>query len=190
VTLSIYYHSRFLSLIIIHEIIDPKDRTTRTVISKLWPVYCVPGMTMHLLFTVQLLQSGLSIEGTMDGSTFCNSSGNAVLSVLSNLWESIQVVRICIIKNNVPNPVSLITRHPDYKIIHRQLGHISNKAIRHISDNVEDAEKICFPNKKHIYCSCTLGKLHQHSFPKNSKHSSETLCYEHRVGLQLLSAMV
>jgi len=106
------------TVLIEHEIIDPKNRTTRTAISKLWPVYCVPGITIHLLFTGQLLQSGLSIEGTMDGSTFCNSSGDAVLSALPNLWGSIQVVRTCIIKNNVSNPVSLVTRHPDYKTIH------------------------------------------------------------------------
>jgi len=107
------------TVLIKHEIIDPKDRITRTAISKLWPVYCVPGMTMCLLSTGQLLQSGLSIEGTMDSLTFCNSSGDAVLSALSNLWESIQVVKTCIIKNNVPNPVSLVTRHPDYETIHR-----------------------------------------------------------------------
>jgi len=43
------------TVLIEHEIINPKDRTTRTAISKLWPVYCVPGMTMHLLSTRQLL---------------------------------------------------------------------------------------------------------------------------------------
>jgi len=77
------------TVLIEHEIINPKNRTTRTAISKLWPVYCVPGMTMHLLSTGQLLQSGLSIEGTMDGSTFRDSSGDVVLSALPNLWGSI-----------------------------------------------------------------------------------------------------
>jgi len=77
------------TVLIEHEIIDLKDRTTRTAISKLWLVYCVPGMTMCLLSTEQLLQSGLSIEGTMDGSTFRDSSGDAVLSALPNLWGSI-----------------------------------------------------------------------------------------------------
>jgi len=106
------------TVLIEHEIIDPKDRTTRTAIFKLWPVYCIPGMTICLLSTGQFLQSGLSIEGTMDGSTFRDSSGDAILSALSNLWGSIQVVRTCIIKNNVSNPVSLVTRHPDYETIH------------------------------------------------------------------------
>jgi len=140
---------------------------------------------MCFLSTGQLLQSGLSIEDTMDGSTFCNSSGDTVLSALPNLWGSIQVVRICIIKNNVHNPMSLVTRHPDYETIHCQLGHISDEAIRHISDNVEGAEKICFPNKKYVCCGCALGKLHQHSFPKNPKHFSETLGLIHSDLLEL-----
>ena len=59
--------------------------TTRTAISKLWLVYCVSSMTICLLSTGQLLQSRLSIEGTMDGSTFCDSSSDAILSTLSNL---------------------------------------------------------------------------------------------------------
>jgi len=115
---------------------------------------------MHLLSTEQLLQSGLSIQDTMDGLTFHDLSGDAVLSALPNLWGSIQVMRTCIIKNNIPNPVSLITRHPDYETIHCRLGHIFDEAMRHISDNVEGAKKICFPNKKHICHGCALGKLH------------------------------
>ena len=111
----------------------------------------------------------------MDGLIFCDSSDDAVLSALPNLWGSIQVMRTCIIKNNVPNPVSLVTRHSDYETIYHRLGHISNEAMRHISDNVEGTEKICFPNKKHICRGCALGKLYQRSFPENPKRSSETL---------------
>jgi len=94
-------------------------------------------------------------------------------------------VRTCIIKNNVPNPVSLVTRYPDYETIYRQLGHISDEAMRHVPDNVEGAEKVCFPNKKHVCRSCTLGKLHQRSFPENPKRSSETLGLIHSDLLEL-----
>jgi len=173
------------TVLIEHEIIDPKNKTTRTAISKLWPVYCIPGMTICFLSTGQLLQSKLSIESTMDGSTFCDLSGDTVLSALPNLWESTQVVRTCIIKNNVSNPISLVTRHPDYETIHHCLGHISDEAMKHVSDNVEGTEKICFPNKKHVYCGCALGKLHQHSFSENPKCSSETLGLIHSDLLEL-----
>ena len=61
----------------------------------------------------------------------------------------------------------------------------NNEAMRHISDNVEGAEKICFPNKKYIYCGCALGKLHQRSFPKNPKRSSEILGLIHSDLLEL-----
>ena len=59
--------------------------------------------------------------------------------------------------------------------------------MRYISDNVEGAEKTCFPNKKHICYSCTLGKLYQHSFPENPKRSSETLGLIHSDLLELLT---
>ena len=57
--------------------------------------------------------------------------------------------------------------------------------MRYISDNVEGAEKICFPNKKHVCHGCALGKLHQHSFSENPKHSSETLGLIHSDLLEL-----
>jgi len=76
-------------------------------------------------------------------------------------------------------------QHPDYETVYCQLGHISDEAIRHISDNTEGAKKICFPNKKHVCCSCALGKLHQCSFPENPKYSSETLGLIHSDLLKL-----
>jgi len=121
----------------------------------------------------------------MDGSTFCDSSGDTVLSALPNHWGSIQVVQTCIIENDVPNPVSLVARHPDYETIHCRLGHASDEVMRHVIDNVGGAKKICFPKKKHVCCGCTLGKLHQHNFPENPKHSSETLGLIHSDLLEL-----
>ena len=80
-------------------------------------------------------------------------------------------MRTYIIKNNVSNLVSLVTRYPDYETIHCRLEHIFDEAMRHISDNIEGAEKIYFPNKKHICHGYALEKLHQRSFPENPKHS-------------------
>jgi len=36
-----------------HEIFDPKKKTTKVAILKLWPVYCVLGMQICLLSTGQ-----------------------------------------------------------------------------------------------------------------------------------------
>ena len=57
--------------------------------------------------------------------------------------------------------------------------------MRHVPDNVEGVEKVCFPNKKHVCCGCALGKLYQCSFPENPKHSSETLELIHSDLLEL-----
>jgi len=96
------------------------------------------------------------------------------------------VLPICVSPTLIdPNPMSLVTRHPDYETIHCQLGHISDKAMRHILDNVEDTEKIYFPNKKHVCHGCALGKLYQHSFPENPKCSNKTLGLIHSDLLKL-----
>jgi len=59
--------------------------------------------------------------------------------------------------------------------LHHHFGHASDKVICHVLDNVEDARKIHFPTQKHICYNYTLRKMHQHSFPENSSHSSKPL---------------
>jgi len=34
-----------------NEVLDPEKATTKVVISKLWPVYYIPGMQIYLLST-------------------------------------------------------------------------------------------------------------------------------------------
>ena len=58
---------------------------TKVVVLKLWPVYYISSMQIHLLFTGQIFQSGLRVKGNKSGSTFCDKSGNIVLSATSNL---------------------------------------------------------------------------------------------------------
>ena len=52
------------TVLIEHKIFNPKKRTTKVAISKLWLLYCVSSMQMHLLFTRQILQSRLRIKAT------------------------------------------------------------------------------------------------------------------------------
>jgi len=73
-------------------------------------------------------------------------------------------VRTYILKHNVPNSVSLISRYLDFETLYC-----------YILDNVEDVRKIYFPTQKHVYHSCTLRKMYQHSFFKNSVCSSKLL---------------
>ena len=100
---------------------------------------------MYLLSTRQILHSVLRVKGNKSGFTFCNKFGNAVLSATLNLWGNIQIVRACIFKNNVSNPISLTTRHLDFEILHHCFKYTSDEVICHILDNVEDIKKIYFP---------------------------------------------
>ena len=55
------------------------------------------------------------MEGDKSSSTFCDKSGDAVLLATPNLWDNIQIVRTYILKYNVPNSVSLVTRHLNFE---------------------------------------------------------------------------
>jgi len=129
-------------------------------VSKLWPVYCIPSMQMCFLSTRQILQSELRVEGDKSGSTFCNKSGDAVLLAIPNLWGNIQIVRAHILKHNVPNPVSFITRYLDFKTLHCHFGYASDEIMCHVLNNIEDMKKICFPTQKCVCYSCILGKIY------------------------------
>jgi len=77
------------TVLIEHKIFYFEKGTTKVALSKLWPVYCISDIQMHLLSTGQLLQSGLRVEDDKSSSTFCNKSGDVVLLATSNLWGNI-----------------------------------------------------------------------------------------------------
>ena len=118
-------------------------------------------------------------------SIFYEKSSNAVLSATPNLWYNIQIVRTCILKHNVPNPVSLTTRYLDFETFYCYFGHASDEVICYVSNNVEDVKKIHFPIQKCVYHGCTLGKIYQCSFPENPIHCSELLGLIHSDLLEL-----
>jgi len=71
--------------------------------------------------------------------------GDVILLATPNLKNNIQIMRICILKHNVSNSVSFTIKHLDFEILYCYFGHVSNKFIYHILDNVENAKKIHFP---------------------------------------------
>ena len=58
------------TVLIEHEIFDPKKGATKVAVSKLWPVYYISNMQMHLLSTEQIFQSRLRVEGNMSQTSF------------------------------------------------------------------------------------------------------------------------
>jgi len=146
------------TVLIENKIFNSKKGTIKVAVSKLWLVYCVSSMQMH----EQILESGLRVEG--DKSR-----------------------RIYILEYNISNSMSFITRYLEYETLHHCFRHISDEFICHVFDNVEDTKKIYFPTQKHIYHSCTLEKMYQHSFSENSVHFSECLELIHLNLLELLT---
>ena len=173
------------TVLIEHEIFNPEKRATKIAVSKLWLVYYVSNIQIHLLSTRQILQSGLRVEGNKSGSTFCDKSGDVVLSATPNLQGNIQIVKTCILKHDISNPVNFVTRHLDFETLHHHFGHVSDEVMHHVLDNVEDVKKIYFPTQKYICYGYTLGKIYQCSFSENPTCSSEPLGLIHSDFLEL-----
>ena len=112
--------------------------------SELQLIYYISSIQIYLLSTGQILQSGLRVKGNKSSFTFYNKIGDAILLATSNLWCNIQIMKTCILKHNISNLVSLITRHLDFETLHHCFGHVSDKVIYHVFNNVEDV-KIYFP---------------------------------------------
>jgi len=67
--------------------------------------------------------------------------------------------------------MSFATRCLDFETLHHHFGHISDKIIHHVFNNVEDIKKICFLTQKYVCYGYTLENIHQFSFPENSIYS-------------------
>ena len=102
-------------------------------------------MQMHFLSTGQILEFGLRVESDKSSSTFCDKFCDAILSATPNLWGNIQIIRTHILKQDVSNPVGLITRYLDFETLHCCFRHASDEVIYHVLDNDEDVKEIYFP---------------------------------------------
>jgi len=100
------------------------------------------------------------MKGNKSNSTFCDKSGDAVLSATPNLWGNIQIIRTHILKHDVLNPVSLVIRYLNFEILYHCFGYASDDVICHILDNVKNMKKIYFQTQKCVYHGCTLGKMY------------------------------
>ena len=127
----------------------------------------------------------MRVESNKSSSIFYDKSGNAILSATPNFWDNIQIVRTCILKHDVSNSMSLVTRYLDFETLHHHFGHVSDEVMYYILDNAKDIKKICFPIQKYIYYSYILSKMYQHSFSKNPIYSSELLGLIHLDLLEL-----
>ena len=87
------------------------------------------------------------MEDNKSSFIFHDKSSNAVLSVTPNLWNNIQIVRTLILKHNISNSMSFTTKYSDFETLHCCFGHVSNKVMCYVLNNVKDVKNL-FPNIK------------------------------------------
>jgi len=102
-----------------------------TVITRLHPVFLLPGMRERLLSMGQILHGNLRISGDANTLTFAHAeSGNVVLQANNSnfmhpniYWVDTRIV-------NGSDLTALSTMHEDsYDLWHRRLGHPSDQVL-------------------------------------------------------------
>ena len=98
-------------------------------------------------------------------------------------------MRTYILKYNISNSMSLITRYLDFEILHHYFRYISNKVMYHILDNVKNVKKIYFSTQNMFATDTLLERYTNTFFSKNSVCSSEPLelIYSDFLELSILS---
>jgi len=149
----------FKTVLIEHEIFNSKKETTKVAVSKIWPLYCVSDIQIYLFIKSRTTFIVFYSQSRLKNLFSKDKFGNAVLLVVSNLWDNIKIVKTYILKYNIFSPVSLTTRYLDFETLYYHFEHVSDEVIHHILDNIEDTKKSCFPTQKYVFYSYILRKV-------------------------------
>ena len=136
------------------------------MISCLYPVFYIPGLSIRLLSVSSLLNMGLKLRGTSKSLEFTENESNQIQLVCKPhqpgqtiYWLAVQLVP----------PQSLLAKSMvlsvDYDIMHRRFAHPSKDVLRHASGNTKNFPSIKFPSHNPVCPGCAEGKMTSSSFP-------------------------
>ena len=154
-------------MIIMHKVTHKGK--SRSVTTRLYPVYYLPGLLTRLMSVGQLLNSGLELRGSSSLLTFLATARNMI-------WLSLQC------KPHSPGQTlywlsaRLTSKHTmlalslvhtiDYDIMHRRFAHPSKDVLRHASGNTQNfPSNLPFPTIDPVCPGCAEGKMMRSSFP-------------------------
>ena len=153
-----------------------KDRTgnKKEVITRFYPVYHVPGMSIRLMSLGELLLNGCEIRGNADLLYFLKENRRfPSLSVEPHLPRQI----IFWLHGSITDQSALMMKtidSGDYDLWHQRLGHPSKHVLFEAQKHVKDFPKgILFPNKKPLCRRCAEGKMHSQSFPESQTRATK-----------------
>ena len=144
-------------------------------ITRLYPVYHIPGLHIRLLSLGALLADGLLLRGDKTKLAFTTSSSPKEIMTLhphmpgqTLFWLSARITPAA----------TLLTMSgvsaPDYDTMHRRFGHPSKDVLRHASGNTKNFPSgISFPKNDPICRGCAEGKMPSQSFPPSVSRATK-----------------
>ena len=148
---------------------------SRTINSRLYPVYYLPGLSHRLIFIGHLLNSELELRGSSSLLSFAATTHKTI-------WPSMQCKPHNLSQNLAWLSARLTSKHSllalslvhtiDYNIMHRCFAHLSKDVLQHASENTQNLpSNLPFPISNPICQGCAEGKMTRSSFPPSPGHS-------------------
>jgi len=153
--------------------VDNTNSQTATI-SRLSPVFYMPGIGIHLLSMGLLLKGNMQIKGNEHTLEFFQTqTGKVKIVALTKLFTD----TIYWVKSEVLTGSELTTHksmHRDnYDLWHRRLGHPGKQVFEKFESSMRNFPRsIEVPKNPPVCEGCAKGKMHSRSFPENSAHAT------------------
>ena len=142
-----------------------------TVITRLHPVFLLPGMPERLLSMGQILHGNTRINGDKNTLTFTNAeNGNVVLHAKNSNFMQPHIYWVDTRIVNGSDLTALSSIHEDsYDLWHRRLGHPSDQVLVKFKSKTKNfPSDLRIPKESHICEGCAQGKMHNQIFSGES----------------------
>jgi len=133
---------------------------------RLSPIYFISGLSSQLMPMGEFLHSGLEVQGSAESLELIKKHDTPVMQCLpiqradTIYWVRSQTV--------MPSKVNVVTIHvADYAIWHKQLEHVSPKALSKIPTSTQKFPWVQTPKFIPIFPGCAQGKMKSRSFPES-----------------------
>jgi len=148
---------------------------SKTHVTRLHPVYFMPGVSVRLMSMGQLLKGNMRVQGDEKSLTFLSKGTNTVM--LEAAPKLLQSDTIYWVDSKIVSGGDLIAHQSvhrdDYELWHRRLGHPSHQVLEKLGNNTNNfPSKLRIPKETQICEGCAKGKMHNRSFPENAKRAS------------------
>src|SRR6202161_2263793 len=142
------------------------------IMSRLNPVFYIPGLSIRLLSLGVLLTDGLTLRGTKSKMTFYKGSSMQMQLNPHHIGDTLFWLQA-----RVAPAAKLLAKSTvysvDYELLHCRFGHPSKEVLRKASKHTSDFPKdIIFPKNDPICRGCAEGKMPSASFPPSQSRAT------------------